>query len=429
MKNMYPRFLSILLTATALILGAQQTLAQTNIQVTKLDISDTSPNELQNLTIEINVKNNGPQATTALQVQYLLPSSMTFVSYTTDPAIPAAGTYTSGTGIWNIGALSSGSTVKLFIVAFPKAGTAGTTINTTASYVSSTPTDNNASDNSLSAGFTVNRPDIEVTKSVNTSDPDVGNTIIYTINAKNVGSQDAPATGLVITDLLPAGLTYTATGSVVPAGTTYNPATGVWTIGTLADNVTVQLKIAAVVNAGTTGQTITNTASVTSIDQTEESTANNSASIPITVRFPDIQITKTVSNAPYNEGTNLTYTVTVRNNGPATATNVKVEDDLVNALSFVSASATQGTYNSATDIWDVGTLTSGQSRVLTIVASPVVGSSGTAINNTATLLSMDQNDPITANNSASVEIEVAKVDLLLEKSVNDDTPDVGQTIT
>ncbi len=429
MKNIYPRFLCALFIATVMLIGTHQAFAQTNIQVTKLEVSDTAPNELQNLTIEINVKNNGPQATTALQVQYLLPSSMTFVSFTTDPASPGAGTYTAGTGIWNIGPLSSGSTVKLFIVAFPKSGTAGTTISTTASYVSSTPADNNASDNSLSLNFTVNRPDIEVTKLVNTSDPDVGNTIIYTINAKNVGLQDAPATGLVITDLLPAGLTYTTTGTVIPAGTTYNPATGAWTIGTLADNVTVQLKIAAVVNAGTTGQTITNTASVTTINQAEESTVNNTASVPITVRFPDIQLTKTVSNGPYNEGSNLTYTITVRNNGPASATNVKVEDDLVSALAFVSASATQGTYNSATDIWDVGALASGQSRVLTIVAAPVVGSSGTSVNNTAQLLSMDQNDPLTANNSASVEIEIAKVDLLLEKTVNDNTPDVGQTIT
>ena len=95
MNTLYPRLVTILLTALVLFAGVPETFAQTNIQVTKLQVSDTSPNELQNITIEVNVKNNGPQATTALQVQYALPSSMTFVSYTTDPSIPGAGTYNS----------------------------------------------------------------------------------------------------------------------------------------------------------------------------------------------------------------------------------------------------------------------------------------------------------------------------------------------
>ncbi len=536
-----------------LMVSMQFVNAQTNIQVTGLTVSDALPNELQNITYTITIRNDGPQATTALQFLDLLPSSMQYVSNT-----PSQGTYDPITGLWNVGALASGQNRTLAIVAYPKAGTSGTTITNTASYYSSTPADNNASDNTLSVNLTVNRPDILVTKAVNDATPSEGQTILYTIIASNEGSQNASATGLVITDLLPSGLTYvpgsstipvgttynsgtgawtigtlidntsktlilaatvnagqsgnvlantasvtaidqpeegiaastasvniivnrpdiivtktisdatpdvsqqitytitaknigledaSATGLVItdllpsgltyvpgsptsiPPGTTYNAGTGAWTIGTLLDNVTVTLVLAATVNTGQTGVTMVNTAYVSAINQPESNAANSTASVSLTVNFPDIQITKTISAGPYNENSNLTYTITVKNNGPVTATNVVVKDDLAATLSFVSASATQGTYSSTTDLWTVGTLATNVSRVLTIVAQPITGTSGTAINNTALLYSMDQNDPLTTNNQASVEIEVAKVDLSLVKSSNDVSPDVGQLLT
>ncbi|MBK8492566.1 MAG: DUF11 domain-containing protein [Saprospirales bacterium] len=543
-----PFFLLKTLAFLVCMLGMQVAFAQTDIQITQVSVSDNTPNELQDITFTVKIKNNGPQATTALQILDLLPASMTFVSYTADQ-----GTYTSGTGIWNIGALASGQTRQLDIVAHPNTGTSGATIINTASYSSSTPADNNASNNTLSVTFTVNQPDILVTKSVNDATPtegqtilytivaknngsqnapatglvitdllptgltyvpgsstipagttynagtgawtigtlndnvtvtlvlaatvntgtsgqaktntasvtaidqpeegvfastasvnilvnkpdilvtkavndntpDVGQTILYTITAKNVGTADAPATGLVITDLLPSGLTYVPGSSTIPAGTTYNAGTGAWTIGTLNDNVTVTLILAATVNAGQSGQTMTNTASVTAINQPEESTANNTASIPITVNFPDIQILKTVSNGPYNEGTNLTYTVTVKNLGPSPATGLKVKDLLPGVMTYVSSTVTQGTYTPGTGIWDIGALASGQQRVLTITAKPNSGTSGTDVTNTALLYQLDQNDTNTSNNSASVEIQVATADLLLTKSVNDNTPDVA----
>ncbi|MCS5491194.1 DUF7507 domain-containing protein, partial [Algoriphagus limi] len=398
-----------------------QAFAQTNIQVTNLTVNDNTPNEGQNITYTVTIRNNGPQATTALRIIDLLPSSLTFVS-----ANPSQGTYTSSTGVWDIGALASGQNRTLSIVATVKTGTSGTIITNTASYLSSTPADNNTADNSLSLALTVNQPDIEVTKSVNDNTPDVGQAITYTITAKNVGVQDAPATGLQITDLIPSGLTYQSHST---AAGTYTPGSGIWNIGTLNDNVTVSLSITATVNAGQTGATITNTASVTAINQPDPTSSNNTASIPVTVNYPDIQITKTVSNGPYNEGTNLTYTVKVKNNGPTNATNLKVRDKLASLLTYVSHTVDQGTYLPTPDgIWDIGSLASGQTRTLTITAFPKIGSSGLAINNTASLFSMTENDPNTSNNTANVEIEVAKVDLLLEKSVNDNTPDVGQEI-
>ena len=267
----------------------------------------------------------------------------------------------------------------------------------------------------------VGSADLSITKSVSNSQPSTGSLINYTLSVTNLGPNEA--TNIEITDVLPSGVTHVSNNS---AGT-YSPATGNWNIASLLPNATATLNITVTVTAAR-GTVITNTASITTLDQIETNAANNVASITFTVTNVDIQITKTVSAAPYNENVNLTYTVNVRNNGPDVATGIQVKDLLSSSLTFVSATPAQGTYNAITGIWDVGTLTSGSNRNLTIVAYPETGTSGTAINNTASLFHLDQIDTNNANNSAAVEIEVATVDLLLEKSVNDNTPSVGQEI-
>src|SRR6202035_2225817 len=53
-----------------------------------------------------------PSDATSVQVTDLLPAGLTLVS-----ATPAGGTYTSGTGVWNIGSLASGASTTLTVVA------------------------------------------------------------------------------------------------------------------------------------------------------------------------------------------------------------------------------------------------------------------------------------------------------------------------
>ena len=67
-------------------------------------------------------------------------------------------------------------------------------------------------------------------------------------------------------------------------------------------------------------------------------------------------LSKTVSNPTPNVGDTITFTVTLSNTGPNTATNVQVTDVLPAGLTFVSATASQGTYDSATGVWTVGTV-------------------------------------------------------------------------
>jgi choice-of-anchor A domain-containing protein/uncharacterized repeat protein (TIGR01451 family) len=82
----------------------------------------------------------------------------------------------------------------------------------------------------------------------------------------------------------------------------------------------------------------------------------------------DIAITKTVDKSAPKNKENAVYTITAVNNGPSTATSVKVTDALPSGLVFVSSSASQGTYSDTTGVWTVGTLAKNASATLNITA-------------------------------------------------------------
>ncbi|HZW39919.1 MAG TPA: collagen-binding domain-containing protein [Ignavibacteriaceae bacterium] len=83
----------------------------------------------------------------------------------------------------------------------------------------------------------------------------------------------------------------------------------------------------------------------------------------------DLRLQKTVSNPNAQNGDEVTYTITVTNDGPNSTTGVKVKDVLPEGLEFISATPSVGTYDLATGIWDVGTLASGASATLLITVS------------------------------------------------------------
>ncbi|WP_374417947.1 proprotein convertase P-domain-containing protein [Novosphingobium arvoryzae] len=95
--------------------------------------------------------------------------------------------------------------------------------------------------------------------------------------------------------------------------------------------------------------------------------------------YADLSLGMTASNTAPSAGSNVTFTLTVTNAAasPTAASGVTVAGLLPPGLTYVSHSGT-GTYNSATGLWSVGSLTAGQSRSLSIVATVNVGA-GTSI--------------------------------------------------
>ena len=118
----------------------------------------------------------------------------------------------------------------------------------------------------------------------------------------------------------------------------------------------------------------------------------------------DLSITKVDSPDPVTVGNNLTYTVTVTNNGPDTAYTVTVTDNLPAETTFVSCSSTgggvcSGLGNNRTVTF--ASLTAGESETITFVATVNCSvADGTVISNTATV-SASTPDPDATNNSAT----------------------------
>ena len=121
--------------------------------------------------------------------------------------------------------------------------------------------------------------DISIDKTVDDSTPDAGQTITYTLTVTNSGPADA--TNVVVTDVLPSGVTYLSDNSTTTV-TTYASSTGAWTIGTLLDAASIALQIVVRVNSETESQIVTNSASVLS-DNADNDDENNSDTVAATI--------------------------------------------------------------------------------------------------------------------------------------------------
>src|SRR5581483_6445115 len=126
---------------------------------------------------------------------------------------------------------------------------------------------------------------------------------------------------------------------------------------------------------------------------------------PATPQTPtvDLAIVKTADPSSVEQGRNVTYTLTVTNNGPVTDTNVQVADSLPFGVTFVSVTPSQGTCSGGTLVQcSLGTMTNGQKVTITILVNTV--NTGSIVN-TATVVGALPETTL-ANNTASATINV-----------------------
>ena len=119
----------------------------------------------------------------------------------------------------------------------------------------------------------------------------------------------------------------------------------------------------------------------------------------------DVSVAQTASPNPVKKGKLLTYTVTVRNNGPDAASGVSLRDTLPTSVSYKSAQSSVGSCSRASNVvtCPIGTLGDGASATVTIVVT--TKSMGTIVN-TATVSSTSPPDPNSSNNSSSASVTV-----------------------
>jgi uncharacterized repeat protein (TIGR01451 family) len=120
----------------------------------------------------------------------------------------------------------------------------------------------------------------------------------------------------------------------------------------------------------------------------------------------DLAVTKNDSPDPVVVRANLTYTVTVRNLGPAAARDVTTFDQLPADAVFISATPTQGSCARGRDgvlACALGTVNPFAAPTVTIVVSP--SRSGATLTNSATVRA-NSPDPDLANNRATATTTV-----------------------
>ena len=256
------------------------------------------------------------------------------------------------------------------------------------------------------------------------ADGKIGDTIFWDVD-NNGGSAptgaDKPLAGVKVT------LTYTTPAGVEKTLTTTTDENGKYSFENLAPGdytVTVDKDSLATACPECTAQshapsgdvkasenqtlslsskvTLTPT-SMTNEDQDWAFTAAADTAIKKAITTPSTEEQNTFDFAP---GKEITYTLTLTNNGPSVATGVTASDKLPAGVTFVSAEG-DGSYNAETGKWDLSSLTIAKDEVKTItITVRITGEGvGSLITNVATITHQDQYGDNPTNNESSASFK------------------------
>jgi len=272
--------------------------------------------------------------------------------------------------------------------------------------------DTNADNNHTSQTTTIlAAADLELSKSATPGAVIGGGEVTYTLTVRNKGP--VATTGFNVIDTLPPDVTLV--GSPVGADWSFTQQNGRYN-GTLAVGASASYTFrgkfnvgsgnivnAAVVEAGTTPGSVP--------DAVPD---NNSAQVttPVTAGA-DLLLSKSVSPAPAAAGSEVTYTLTARNEGPSEATGVMVIDPLPAGFVITGGNAPAGwtcssdAGNSVRTCSLAGGFASGSQAVITITAQvPLSGTNSSGLVTNTAQISATTPDPNAANNAGSVGLSV-----------------------
>jgi uncharacterized repeat protein (TIGR01451 family) len=256
--------------------------------------------------------------------------------------------------------------------------------------------------------------DVSLVKTLTTAGPyTVGQSINYTLFVANGGP--ATATNVQVTDT-PSNLTIT---NVTGGGCAALPCT----IASLASGANATITVTATINgAGVFDNSATATA--TQPDPNPGNNTDNTGNSGTTGASADVSLVKTLDTlGPYFVGQTVSYTITVANAGPSTATSIQVTDTPTN-LSITSVTGACVALPCT-----IASLASGANTTINVTATiTAVGS----FDNTATATALEF-DPNTSNNTDNVAnggTAAASADVRLTKTLTTSGPfTIGQSIT
>ena len=319
-------------------------------------------------TYSITVNNTGGGTATGVTINDVLPTGFTFASNTspvlaggatrTGTTDPAAGATTPTWGTFSIPPLGS---VTITLVANVASSVANGTYNNSANALSPNVKIANITNFngalSTTDDVTVTSAILTVTKTTSTPTVTKGGTgglAIYTITVANTGN--GAATGITVSDTLPAGFTYGSTGSITIGGVPVtaftiggtaavpvwdsNPAGGF----TIEDGQSLVLTFDAAIAGSVVNGTYQNSAAAAGGAKviTNYAAASSTAEDVVITNVAEFTLTKTHVD-PFPISVNGVYTFTVTNIGiGATASStgtITVSDTLPTGLTYVSSTA------------------------------------------------------------------------------------------
>jgi uncharacterized repeat protein (TIGR01451 family) len=166
----------------------------------------TTPTVGSHDTFTLTAANAGPSDSGQVVVTDVLPNGLGYVSSTPSNCVSSCVGVTAQTVTWTISDLAPGSNATLQVVVLVSTSS---NVTNTASFMQTAP--NESGGNSGSSNTVAIDPswaDVTVTKAVTLATLQVGNTDTFTLTATNAGSSTSSSGQVVVTDLLPIGLSY-----------------------------------------------------------------------------------------------------------------------------------------------------------------------------------------------------------------------------
>jgi uncharacterized repeat protein (TIGR01451 family)/CSLREA domain-containing protein len=384
----------------------------------------------QPFTYTLTITNNGPDAATQVVITDALSGGATFSSVvaSTNPA-SLTHSFLGAQATFTVTDIAPSSVFTIVYTVLPPVN--GGVFSNTAVISASTPTDPDPSYNTGSGGpvtATANA-DLEIAKSASPNPVEPGGVVTYTLTVTNNGPSTAQF--ITVTDVISGG----SFGGVVgtsPGVTTSTSADSItFTVGSLnANSVITMVYTATAPSLGV----MTNTAVVTSAvgDLGGDS---NQAGVTVAVNATDLALAKAGAVSTAVAGQPFTYTLTITNNGPLTATQVVITDALSGGATFNSVVAWA---NTASLTYSLGitqatfTVTNiAPNTVFTIVYTVLPPVNGGVFSNTAVISASTPTDPDSSNNTGSggPVTATANADLEIAKSASPNPVEPGGVVT
>lgn len=211
----------------------------------------------------------------------------------------------------------------------------------------------------------------------------------YTITVTNFGP--ATATAIFVTNTLPVGTAFVA-GNPSQGTTALVSGQIVWNVGSVTKNSAATLKLE--IDSTTTG--IANDSAVVISAETDNDLANNTATQSTQLGIADLVVTASDSPDPVIAGQPVSFSVTVTNLGPDTATDAVVSLSLDGGFVGINASSSQGalSQNGNFFVVNLGTLPVGTGATLAVTAIPVESGIVTSVASA----NCSETDPFSGNN-------------------------------